>query len=178
MGVIFFCHLVSFTLLEAEYFQKTVHINNQTIVHARGTTAMTANSMHLQERQVINIADGKCLGDIKDIELNIWTGSVQALILPAMNGFWQRIQHSGELVIPWQKVVRIGVDVILVDMPELSEYDSLFAHGRRKRKSKEPVQDLWEQELLDYQKELEKQNIIVLNSNDYRTVEDGEQELR
>jgi sporulation protein YlmC with PRC-barrel domain len=44
---------------------------------------MTTNSMTLMERQVVNIADGKCLGNLKDIELNLWTGSIEALRLPA-----------------------------------------------------------------------------------------------
>ena len=97
---------------------------------------MTANSMQLQERQVVNIADGKCLGNLKDIELNIWTGRIESLVLPAINGFWNRLQNSGELVISWDKVVRIGVDVILVDVPELSEYEMLFGKGKRKKQNK------------------------------------------
>ena len=32
---------------------------------------MSAKISDLQERQIVNIADGKCLGNIKDIELNI-----------------------------------------------------------------------------------------------------------
>ena len=131
---------------------------------------MTANSMQLQERQVVNIADGKCLGNIKDIELNLWTGSVQALILPGVNGFWSRLQNTGELLIPWNKVVRIGVDVVLVDMPELVESDGLFGRGRRKKTKGEP--ERWQQEVLDYQEELERSNIIVLHPDDYREVND------
>lgn len=128
---------------------------------------MTANSMHLQERQVVNIADGKCLGNLKDIELNLWTGSIQSLILPALNGFWHRLQHSGELVIAWDKVVRIGVDVILIDAPELSEEDSLFGRGRR-RKTEQT--ESWQKEVEAYQEAMEQENIIVLNREDYREV--------
>jgi len=94
---------------------------------------MTASTIELQERQVVNIADGKCLGNLKDIELNLWTGSIRSLVLPGMSGFWNRLQKSGELIVPWDKVVRIGVDVILIDMPEISQYDTLFAAGKRKK---------------------------------------------
>lgn len=130
---------------------------------------MTTNSMTLMERQVVNIADGKCLGNLKDIELNLWTGSIEALILPALNGFWHRLQNAGELVIGWEKVVRIGVDVILIDAPELSQYDTVFQKGRRKRTQQDnSAPPLWQQEVEAYQEELDQNNIILLHRDDYR----------
>jgi YlmC/YmxH family sporulation protein len=130
---------------------------------------MTTNSMTLMERQVVNIADGKCLGNLKDIELNLWTGSIEALILPALNGFWHRLQNAGELVIGWEKVVRIGVDVILIDAPELSQYDTVFQKGKRKRTQQDnPATPLWQQEVEAYQEELDQNNIILLHRDDYR----------
>ena len=131
---------------------------------------MTANSMQLQERQVVNIADGKCLGNLKDIELNIWTGRIESLILPAINGFWNRLQNSGELVISWDNVVRIGVDVILVDVPELSEYEMLFGKGKRKKQNKNTDTPLWQQEVQAYRDETSSDTIIMLNREDYREV--------
>ena len=130
---------------------------------------MTTNSMTLMERQVVNIADVKCLGHITDIELNLWTGSIEALILPALNGFWHRLQNAGELVIGWEKVVRIGVDVILIDAPELSQYDTVFQKGRRKRTQQDnSASPLWQQEVEAYQEELDQNNIILLHRDDYR----------
>jgi YlmC/YmxH family sporulation protein len=130
---------------------------------------MTTNSMTLMERQVVNIADGKCLGNLKDIELNLWTGSIEALVLPALNGFWHRLQNAGELVIGWEKVVRIGVDVILIDAPELSQYDTVFQKGRRKRTQQDnSASPLWQQEVEAYQEELDQNNIILLHRDDYR----------
>ncbi|MBQ5668051.1 MAG: YlmC/YmxH family sporulation protein [Peptococcaceae bacterium] len=125
--------------------------------------------MTLMERQVVNIADGKCLGNLKDIELNLWTGSIEALILPALNGFWHRLQNAGELVIGWEKVVRIGVDVILIDAPELSQYDTVFQKGKRKRTQQDnSAPPLWQQEVEAYQEELDQNNIILLHRDDYR----------
>lgn len=132
---------------------------------------MVANSMQLQERQVVNIADGKCLGNLKDIELNLWTGSIESLILPAWNGFWHRLQNSGEVVIAWDQVVRIGIDVILVDVPELSEYDIVFDKEKRKKTKKERKEpELWQKEVQAYQEEQEGNNIIVLQPEEYREV--------
>ena len=96
---------------------------------------MRAKISDLQERQIVNIADGKCLGNIKDIELNVREGTIQALVLPATGGFLAMLQNQGELLIPWQKVVRIGVDVVLIDMPELAE-PAVRGGGRRRRRQR------------------------------------------
>ena len=104
------------------------------------------------------IADGKCLGNIKDIELNVLDGTIQALVLPNTGGFWSMLQNQGELLIPWQKVIRLGVDVVLIDMPEL--VDGAGGGKRQKRRKKE--EPAWQQEGEQYQQELRQNNIIVL----------------
>ncbi len=119
---------------------------------------MSAKISDLQERQIVNIADGKCLGNIKDIELNILDGTIQALVLPNTGGFWSMLQNQSELLIPWQKVVRLGVDVVLIDMPEL--VDGVGGGKRRGRRKKE--EPAWQQEVEQYQQELRQNNIIVL----------------
>ena len=119
---------------------------------------MSAKISDLQERQIVNIADGKCLGNIKDIELNVLDGTIQALVLPNTGGFWSMLQNQGELLIPWQKVIRLGVDVVLIDMPEL--VDGAGGGKRQKRRKKE--EPAWQQEVEQYQQELKQNNIIVL----------------
>lgn len=159
-GVLFWCEI---------HIYKTILI--VVLMEAKGDNNMVANSMQLQERQVVNIADGKCLGNLKDIELNLWTGSIESLILPAWNGFWHRLQNSGEVVIAWDQVVRIGIDVILVDVPELSEYDIVFDKEKRKKTKKERKEpELWQKEVQAYQEEQEGNNIIVLQPEEYREV--------
>ncbi|MBR5319058.1 MAG: YlmC/YmxH family sporulation protein [Peptococcaceae bacterium] len=124
---------------------------------------MSAKISDLQERQIVNIADGKCLGNIKDIELNILEGTIQALVLPGIGGFWGMLQNQGELLIPWQKVVRIGVDVVLIDMPELAEDNQRCNLRNRRRRKEEPA---WQQEVAQYQQEFQQGNIIVLPPED------------
>ena len=59
---------------------------------------MSAKISDLQERQIVNIADGKCLGNIKDVELNVLEGCIQALVLPSNGGFLGLLQNQGEIV--------------------------------------------------------------------------------
>lgn len=132
---------------------------------------MTMSSIVLQERQVVNIADGKCLGTIKDIELNLWTGDIAYLVLPSLQGFWHRLPHAGELRIPWKNVTCIGVDVVLIHMPELMESESFLGKGKRKKQQQKNSTDaIWQHEVAEYQKDLEGQNIIVLSPEDYREI--------
>lgn len=67
------------------------------------------------DREVININDCKCLGNVRDLEIDTECGRVEALIVPGPGkcfGLWGR---DCEFFIPWCKVIRIGPDIILVD---------------------------------------------------------------
>lgn len=76
----------------------------------------------LRARDVINILDGKKLGNIIDIDLDLDNGKVLALVLPGrVKGFL--FTKREEVVVPWQKIVRIGRDVILVEVPLASEIE-------------------------------------------------------
>lgn len=69
-----------------------------------------------QAKDVVNIVDGKKLGQISDIELSPKTGQVESIILPAQSKWFGWFQVGEERVIPWQNIVKIGVDVILVKL--------------------------------------------------------------
>ncbi|MGI9951133.1 YlmC/YmxH family sporulation protein [Moorellaceae bacterium AZ2] len=72
----------------------------------------------LRLRDVINVVDGRRLGLIKDVEIDVEEGRIRALILPGQTGkFLFFFGHNEDMVIPWEKVVKVGVDVILVDNP-------------------------------------------------------------
>ena len=73
----------------------------------------------LRDLEIININDGRRIGPIKDIELDLEEGKIQALVMPGHTagrivGIFGR---NDDLVVPWEKIKRIGVDVLLVDLP-------------------------------------------------------------
>ncbi len=77
----------------------------------------------LRTREVINVLDGKKLGSIIDIELDIERGRVVALVLPGQGKGWSVFSKREEIIVYWDKIVRIGKDVILVEVPTFSEVD-------------------------------------------------------
>jgi YlmC/YmxH family sporulation protein len=77
----------------------------------------------LRARDVINILDGKKLGNIIDIDLDLDNGRVLGLVLPGRSrGFI--FSKREELTVPWNKIIRIGRDVILVEVPVVNELDA------------------------------------------------------
>jgi YlmC/YmxH family sporulation protein len=70
----------------------------------------------LREKEVINIADGKQLGRIIDLGLHCG-GRLVGIIVPGEKRFFKSLTNSDSIYIPWACVVKIGDDVILVDLP-------------------------------------------------------------
>jgi len=72
----------------------------------------------LRLREVINIADGRRLGLIKDIDIDLSDGKIGAIILPGMGAgrFLGFLGKEDEIVVPWDRIRKIGMDVILVDI--------------------------------------------------------------
>ena len=72
------------------------------------------NSEDFREKEVINVCDGKRLGCVSEVEFNVCDGRLTAIIVPAEGGFLG-FGSKERIVIPWEKIVRIGEDVILVN---------------------------------------------------------------
>jgi len=72
----------------------------------------------LRNLEIINANDGKRLGPIKDIELDLDKGIIKGIILPGINGagLLSIFSKNDDLIVPWDKIIRIGIDVILVDV--------------------------------------------------------------
>lgn len=87
------------------------------------------STQNIKNKEVINIYDGKSLGFVYDIEVNLDKGTIEGIIVPAQRGFFNifgRDQH--ENFIKWSDIKRIGDDVILVDVSGI--FDS---EGRTER---------------------------------------------
>lgn len=70
----------------------------------------------LRQREIINLADGKKLGNIKDLKINLKKGTIEAIIIPGPGKILGIFGRDSDYVIPWENIKKIGVDVILVEM--------------------------------------------------------------
>lgn len=71
----------------------------------------------LKNKEVINIYDGKSLGFVYDIEVDLEHGVIDGIVIPGSRGFMGFFNKGeGDMVIKWDKVRTVGDDVILVDL--------------------------------------------------------------
>lgn len=71
-----------------------------------------------QIKDVVNVSNGKKLGSIGDIDINVTTGKIQAIILGGSGKVLGFFGKEEEMIIPWRNIVKIGEDVILVRVNE------------------------------------------------------------
>lgn len=76
----------------------------------------------LKEKEVINCKDGRKLGYVADLEIDIATGKVCKLFVPGPGKFCGCFGKVSEYVIGWNQIVKIGNDIILVDIDVKSAY--------------------------------------------------------
>lgn len=69
----------------------------------------------LREREIINVEDGKKLGRLSDIAFDS-KGRVLGLIVPGEKKFIKNFTGVDNIFIPWNCILKIGNDVILVDL--------------------------------------------------------------
>lgn len=70
----------------------------------------------LQCKEVICVSDGRRLGFIADVIVEIPEGNITAIVVPGpckCLGLWGRQE---DFFIPWRCICRVGPDIVLVDI--------------------------------------------------------------
>lgn len=70
----------------------------------------------LREKEVINVCDCKCIGYVVDVDIDECTGLIHAIIIPGPGRIFGIFGRDFEYIVPWCDIVRIGPDVILVEI--------------------------------------------------------------
>ena len=71
----------------------------------------------LKNKEVINMRDGRSLGFIYDIEVNLEKGTIDGVIIPAERGLFRFFgNREDDFVIKWDRIRTIGDDVVLEDL--------------------------------------------------------------
>ena len=76
---------------------------------------METRIAQLRYKEVICVADGSRFGYVGDLEVDLDTGQVRALVIPGRRRFFGLLGREEDRYIPWSAVRRFGEDIILVD---------------------------------------------------------------
>ncbi|MBP3360569.1 MAG: YlmC/YmxH family sporulation protein [Clostridia bacterium] len=75
-------------------------------------------SCDLRQKEVINIRTAERIGYIEDVDIDFETGRILSVIIPKHRIFFLK---RDDFVIPWESIVHVGRELILVDYCELIE---------------------------------------------------------
>ena len=70
----------------------------------------------LRCKEVICICDGRRLGFISDVRIELPEGRINAIVVPGPNRFFGICDRRDDYVIPWRCIRRLGPDIVLVDI--------------------------------------------------------------
>ena len=76
---------------------------------------MECRVSELRYKEIINVSDGSRYGWVGDVEVDLDSGQVRALVVPG-----RLLGREEDRVFPWEAVRRFGADTILVETPPLS----------------------------------------------------------
>ena len=76
---------------------------------------METRIAELRYKEVISVEDGARYGYVGDMEVDLDTGQVRALVIPGRRRFFGLLGREEDKVIPWTSVRRFGEDIILVE---------------------------------------------------------------
>ena len=76
---------------------------------------MSMRFTQLQCKEVICVSDGRRLGFVSDVQVEIPSGNVCAIVVPCPGKFPGGFGRRDDFIIPWNCIKRIGPDIVLVD---------------------------------------------------------------
>lgn len=99
----------------------------------------------VRNKEVINIYDGRSMGYVEDLEVDLERGVVEGIVVPARKRLFSFLGQEEDALIPWREIRRIGEDVVLVDVPLAGsgpppiEIFSLPSNGKSLEEGCEPL---------------------------------------
>lgn len=75
----------------------------------------------LVQRDIVNLMDGSKLGIVKDVQIDLATGQVLALVIGSgERKFYGLLDAGRDVVVPWENIRKIGVHTVLVEVETLA----------------------------------------------------------
>ncbi|KGA97770.1 YlmC/YmxH family sporulation protein [Alkalihalobacillus alcalophilus ATCC 27647 = CGMCC 1.3604] len=91
----------------------------------------------LQSKDIVNMENGRRLGHLTDLDINLSTGKIEAMVINGTNKVMGLLgKADAEVIIPWDNIIKIGSDVIIVEVPESIKAfsDTSFRNSQVKRR--------------------------------------------
>ena len=76
---------------------------------------MECRVSELRYKEIINVSDGSRYGWVGDVEVDLDSGQVRALVVPGRLRLFGLLGREEDRVFPWEAVRRFGADTILVE---------------------------------------------------------------
>ena len=76
---------------------------------------METRIAELRYKEVISVTDGSRVGYVGDMEVDLESGQVRALVVPGRLRLFGLLGREEDRYIPWDRVRRFGEDIILVE---------------------------------------------------------------
>jgi len=70
----------------------------------------------LQSKNLVNMNDGKNIGNIIDVKINEQNGNIDSLIIESKGTVFSFLNKDLDVEIAWNDIKKIGEDVILVSL--------------------------------------------------------------
>ncbi len=77
---------------------------------------METTFLELRCKEVVNVIDGRRLGHVTDVVFSLSSFCVQGIVVPGDKNGWNVFKKGNELFIPFKQVLKIGEDMILVEI--------------------------------------------------------------
>ncbi len=76
---------------------------------------MICSINELKTKEVINVSDGARLGYVSDVEIDLKTGKIIAIVLPGAYKMMGFLGREEDIIIKWDNIKKIGDDIIIIE---------------------------------------------------------------
>lgn len=75
-----------------------------------------SRGIDFKQKEVISLSDGKILGFVVDVQADFENGEIHSIIVAKTGKLFTNVMGKNNITIPWEKIKKIGEDVILVEI--------------------------------------------------------------
>ncbi|MCX8074041.1 MAG: YlmC/YmxH family sporulation protein [Clostridia bacterium] len=75
-----------------------------------------ARGIDFKQKEVVSISDGKILGFVVDVNADFENGEINSIVVAQTGKLFSNLLGKNNVTIPWNKIKKIGEDVILVEI--------------------------------------------------------------